>query len=272
MSPAVVFGLPLYDAAEHLPEALESLLGQTEPDIAVVCVDDGSDPAVEAIVRRYADPRVHYERNPERLGMAANWRRAFARALELHPGAERFAWASDHDVWHPRWAAALGAALDARPDAAMAYARDAVLGERGVLRRRRASIDTSEIAGRRALLWRLAREMRAGQMVYGLFRVPALREAGVFRDVLFPDRLLLTEVALRGHLVEVPEVLWYKRKTGDFGVERQRAALFAGAPPRSARAPWWLVHARCIAREHGPAAGAWFAAANASSVAQRRLR
>ena len=39
--------------------------------------------------------------------MAGNWRRAFTLANERFKGFELFAWASDHDVWHPRWLEAL---------------------------------------------------------------------------------------------------------------------------------------------------------------------
>ena len=45
-------------------------------------------------------------------------------------------------------------------------------------------------------LWAMSRKMRAGQMIYGLFRVDAVRRAGGFRDTLYADRLLLCEVAL----------------------------------------------------------------------------
>ena len=55
--------------------------------------------------------------------------------------------------------------------------------------------------------------MSAGNMVYVLYRADALARAGVFRSVLAPDRLLLTELALQGQFVQVPDVLWYRRFT-----------------------------------------------------------
>lgn len=273
MSTRLVFGLPLYGAAEHLPEALESLLSQRGVECAIVGVDDGGDEETGRIVARCAgrDARLHYERNPRRVGLAANWRRAFEVATSIHAEADYFAWASDHDVWHPDFARRLVRLLDRRPDAVLAYSRDAVIGPGGNLRRRPPSIDTSGIGSRAVKLWRMAREMRAGQMVYGVFRVEALRRAGGFRDVLFPDRLVLTEAALQGQLVEAPEVLWYKRKTGDFSVERQRKAIFPGGSPRSAALPWWVVHASVLARAWGPGTAAAFLAANGSRAATARL-
>jgi len=84
-------------------------------------------------------------------------------------------------------------------------------------------------------------------MVYGLMRVNAVRDAGVFREVLCPDRLLLAELTLRGQIRQVPEVLWYRRQFDTGSVERQRSTLFApGAQAPSAWTPPWYLHARSL--------------------------
>jgi hypothetical protein len=69
--------------------------------------------------------------------------------------------------------------------------------------------------------------------VYGLYRLDALEEAGPFRRVLAPDRLVLSELALRGELIQVDRVLWHRRAVGRTSKERQRVTLFGGPPP------WW---------------------------------
>src|SRR5436190_16166349 len=90
--PAAVFGLPAYNGEAYLAEALESLLGQTRPDLAVVVVDDGSTDGTGAIARQYAqlDGRVEYIRNERTLGLGRNWRRAAELARERHPAARYF--------------------------------------------------------------------------------------------------------------------------------------------------------------------------------------
>lgn len=245
----VVIGVPVYNGGEAFAEALESLLGQTYPGVRFVLVDDRSDQMTTAVASRYAarDPRVSYHRNNRRLGLTRNWKLAFELSVAAYPKAEFFAWGSDHDVWHPRWLEMLVRRLDMRPDAAMAYTRHAVLAGQRELRARPPSIDTSGLAGHVERLWSMSRRMRAGQMIYGLFRAEAIRKAGGFRNVLYADRLLLTEVALQGQLVEIPEVLWYKRPTGDFALARQRDACFPhGAPVRS-YLPWWATHSASLA-------------------------
>ena len=100
-------------------EAIESILGQTFTDFALVLVDDVSSDSTPAIALEYAarDRVCLTSRNTERLGLVGNSRQARSSSPEQrHPEAEYFAWTSDHDLWHPRWLQQLVDALDAHPD------------------------------------------------------------------------------------------------------------------------------------------------------------
>jgi|SRR5215210_5550063 len=86
--PVAVFGAALHNNARHLPESLESLLSQTERDLAVVLLDDASIDATPEVARSYAgDARVAYERNPVRRGLVGTWRRVLELARRRHPDA-----------------------------------------------------------------------------------------------------------------------------------------------------------------------------------------
>jgi hypothetical protein len=88
-------------------------------------------------------------------------------------------------------------------------------------------------------------------MVYGLIRVGALRRAGVFRRVLRPDRLLMTELTLQGTILQVPEVLWFRRQSNGTSVERQRTSLvLAGEEPPRFSWPPWLQHSVVLWQEY----------------------
>jgi hypothetical protein len=65
--------------------------------------------------------------------------------------------------------------------------------------------------------------------------------------VLIPDKLLVTEVALQGPVVRVPERLWYRRLTASFDTRRQRRSIFVDGSRLLARVPWPLVHAGSLA-------------------------
>ncbi len=248
--PPVVIGAPLYNHANDLPETLESLLTQSYREFRLVCVDDQSSDATGAIVQRYAarDSRIVYVRNPHRLGMIDNWRRAFDLSLEHNPDARYFAWASDHDVWHPRWLNALVDVLDERPEVVLAYPRNRRIGPDGALNDKRSwEFETSGIDDVRVRFRRAMRDMSAGNMIYGLGRVDAIRRAGVFRHVLVPDRLLLMELSLEGQFAQVPEVLWFRRWYGPiFSLQRQRHAFFPNGRPLYAYVPWWISHASAL--------------------------
>lgn len=61
-SPKVSVIIPIYNAAEFLPECLDSILNQTLKDIEIICVDDGSPDNSLDIIKKYAsgDKRLRY--------------------------------------------------------------------------------------------------------------------------------------------------------------------------------------------------------------------
>jgi glycosyltransferase involved in cell wall biosynthesis len=270
-SPRVVIGAPLFEKADYLPGALDSLLAQSYRDFALILVDDASGDRTPEVAESYAarDRRAAFRRNPERLGMIGNKRRCFQLARELYPGCSYFAWGSDHDFWHPRWLKALVAALDAHPEAVLAYPLSVRIEASGEVVRGPWTFDT--LGEKRASLRvrRTTRRAASGSMVYGLYRADALEQAGVFRYVLNPDRLLMLELALQGQFVQVPEVLWERRFRGLASHARQREAFFPGGAPLSMRIPSWLVHVGVFLRTYvvrGSAQGRWTGLAATSGL------
>jgi GT2 family glycosyltransferase len=73
-SPLVSICIPTYNGSAFLHKCLESALGQTQPDVEVVVVDDASTDETPAIVADYArrDPRIRLYRNPVNLGLSKN--------------------------------------------------------------------------------------------------------------------------------------------------------------------------------------------------------
>jgi glycosyltransferase involved in cell wall biosynthesis len=247
-SPRVVVAAPLFNKAQYLEEAARSLLAQTHGDLVLLLIDDGSTDGTLELCRALAaeDPRVEVHVNPRRLGMLGNTRRAFALARERYPQAEFWALGSDHDVWSPTWLERLVALLDEHPEAVLAYPQTQRIDEQGRPYDAARAPWRAETRGIREPFARMAaafRGMVAGDMIYGLFRARVLDSlGGVYREVLVPDRLLLSEVALRGEFVQAPEVLWRRRFRGLADLDRQRRAFFLDTAPRHAAWPWWLQH------------------------------
>ena len=241
--PRTVIAAPLRNQVDHMTAALDSLLAQTERDFALVLVDDLSNEDTARMARSYCDrdPRVHYQRNETRLGLVGNWRRCFELARELHPDAEYFAWASDHDLWQPRWLEAMVKALDGRPEVVLAYPTTERISADGQVSHTRGGCETLDVADAGTRLQRAHSDMHAGDMVYGLIRAGCLERAGVFRHVLEPDRLVLAELAVQGQFAHVPERLWQRRFLKTASRARQRRAIFPGRRPAHSWLPPSLV-------------------------------
>lgn len=239
--PRVGLAMPAYNETENLRLALDTLLAQTHSDFRLVVLDDSTKPETGQIVRKYAqaDPRVEYRRNPQRLGMVGNWRAGF-EALEGQ--VDYFAWVSDHDLWHPQWLEKHVATLNEFPEVSLVYPASARMDAEG----RRVfnpphALDTFGLTPQQRFD-RLSREGRSfGNMVYGLFRAERLREAGVFRNLLLPDVLLIWELSLHGTIKQIHEELWYRRYVNRASLSRQRETLFVDAPA-ALRFRWPLTH------------------------------
>lgn len=250
--PKVVVGVPVFNGARHVAEALESLLSQTLRNMAFVVIDDGSTDESPEIVSYYADldERLIHERNQRRLGMIGNWRRTYGLARQSFPDCKYFAWASDHDVWHPHWAEVLSSTLEQHADAVLAYPKNVGIDERGSVTRDPWKFDSAGVRSPRDRLSHVIEGMAAGNMVYGLFRADVVERCGVYRSVLLPDRLLLAEAAIHGQFIQVDEILWYRRFREGVrpSYARQRAAFFVNGAPAYTYLPWWSVHTGMLIR------------------------
>ena len=256
-SPSTAFGLPVYNGAQHLAEALESLLTQTRGDLAVVVVDNCSTDGTGELAQRYAklDPRIVYERTEETIGLVHNWRRAFDLAGQHFPSAPYFAWASDHDVWHDRWLELLCAELELHPEAVLAYPFAVRVDDDGAeYPTREHRFATAGVSSPEARLRWASRELAAaGDLIYGLGRRVALERCRPFPLVVLPDRLFLLRLALEGEFRQVERRLWSRRYRAGVVMSnsRQRRAFFPGGIPWWAYVPWPLTQTVLFARSGG---------------------
>jgi len=275
--PRAVIAAPLYGQSAHVTTALESLLAQTFTDFRLVLVDDASPDDTVTVVRDVVagDPRVELHVNAARLGMLRNTNRAWALSRARFPHAEYWALGSDHDVWAPRWLERLVTTLDERPAAVLAYPLNRRVDAAGRVLRGPWRFTTQGVEEPHVRLRRALYRMVSGDMIYGLFRARALDRSGFYAPVLAPDRLLLSELALQGEFVQVPEVLWDRRFAGLASLERQRRAFWPeGDVPAHTRLPWWLVHSAAFSHRHGasPALAHYLPASAAFQVRRLALR
>ncbi|HXH33210.1 MAG TPA: glycosyltransferase family 2 protein [Plantibacter sp.] len=235
--PRVVLGFPMYRSEDLVGATIESLLSQDYKDFVVLANDDCSPDATVNVAFGYAstDPRIIVGVNNERLGMIANWNKVLARARELYPDFEYFAWTSDNDLRDPNWLSVLVRTLDENPNGILAYSLFGTFdGDQMTSETDRWRFDTRDIASPVERFRTALDGFPAGPIMYGLHRRRTLDQAGNVPAVVASDFLFLSRLSLYGSFLQEPDAVWYRgsRRTGAT-MRRHRAALFAGRPPVS---------------------------------------
>jgi glycosyltransferase involved in cell wall biosynthesis len=229
----VCLAMPMYNQTKFLTEALQSLLCQTYRDFRLIIVDDSTELAPGEIARQFAikDNRITYIKNESRKGMVDNWKACFQHAGPV----DYFAWVSDHDVWHPEWLESLTRVLNTKANVVLVYPETVFITAEGqaIAKKQSPALSTDGLSAGQRIKTVCLGERYFGKKVYGLFRADALRKAGIFRRLLFPDVILLCELCLLGNFMQVDAELWYMRRMADFSVARQRESLFV-------RKPWYI--------------------------------
>jgi hypothetical protein len=124
--PRVSVIIPTFNRASYLPEALQSLFGQTYTDYEVIVVDDGSTDDTADVLARYPD-RITYIQTPH-AGRSA------ARNIGLdHACGEYVAFLDSDDTFLPAKLASQVAFMDAHPELDFVYADGFLLDDNGEL-------------------------------------------------------------------------------------------------------------------------------------------
>jgi len=245
--PEVSIGLFVYNAAEHIGSALDSLLAQTYPNFRLVVSDNGSRDATQEIVRAYAarDARIHYVRSEENRGVLWNFHNVFDAS-----SGEYFMWAGHHDLWHPEFVASCVRELQASPEAVLAYTRTQYIDPRGAnMPESEPAVDTRGLSPGA----RLARVLSEYPIcaIYGLIRRSVLaklrNEHGIGQrhplNHTMPDVTLLAELACEGAFALVPETYYFNRvfKGRNWTIEDKVAQLNPPTGGNARRAYWSLL-------------------------------
>jgi glycosyltransferase involved in cell wall biosynthesis/GT2 family glycosyltransferase len=210
--------IPAYNAEATLEAAVTSVLRQTDTDVGVVVVDDGSTDGTRRLAHALAsrDDRVTVEHHVNK-GLAA------ARNTGIRASQSRFvAFLDSDDLWHPEYLANMVPALQRHPDAGIAFTDAWVFDGRTHRLRRRSAMARQRppCCGRlapgplvdellqRNFMWVSTTVRRAALERVGLFdESPSIRAA--------EDYELWLRLAARGYAaVAVPGRLGFYRSHG----------------------------------------------------------
>lgn len=132
--PRVSVVMPAYNCGPYIRQAVDSVLAQTEPDLEVVVVDDGSTDQTPEILRSLArvDPRVRVVTQPN------SGKPAIARNRGIRESnGDVISFLDADDLWWPEKLRSVLAVLDTRPDVGLVFHDVEVMGADGVLSGRR---------------------------------------------------------------------------------------------------------------------------------------
>lgn len=213
--PLVTVGIPAYNRARYLREALDALLQQSHAHLEILVSDDASADETPKVCEEYArkDARVRCFRQSKTLGIAGN------HNFLLHQASGKyFVWACDDDMRHTEFIKRLADLLSSYPDAvgAMCGVQHIIDGEPRV-------IEEPWLCSNNCSPYEyLLHYARTGDYrpIGGMFLTSALKTAGGYHGDSRPffrasDYLTILKLALQGKVVYTSEALFFKRDTGN---------------------------------------------------------
>ena len=205
----ITIGLPVYNGEPFLTESIDSILGQTYEDIALVISDNGSTDGTEEICRATAarDRRVTYERHDENRGAAWNYNRTIALGSSPY-----FKWAAADDMLAPTCIERCYETLSNAPSSVvMVYPRTMLVDAKG--NEMGEWNDGLDVRSRSPALRfnQVVRNVVLGNGIFGLVRTEALLQTRLHGNYPSADWVYLAELALLGEIWEIPEPLFLRR-------------------------------------------------------------
>lgn len=232
MTPLVSLGLPVYNGANYLREALDCILAQTYRNWEVILSDNGSTDATGAICKEYAarDGRIRYYHHAVNMGASRNFNFTFALAR-----GPLFRWTAHDDLMAPDLVERCVAGLLAHPEAVLCHPRTRVIGPSGDLLWEygvRLRTDSPRVEERYHDLICVDHACFA---IFGMIWSSVLRRTPLLGAFVGSDRNLLAELSLHGPFHEIPEYLFYRRdhphtSTRQFPLASARLAWFKDSP------------------------------------------
>ena len=207
-SPSVSVGLPVYNGANYVAAAIESILDQTYADLELIINDNASTDETEAICRAYAarDDRVLYARNENNLGASANYNATVDRAR-----GRFFKWIAHDDLTAPAFFERCVEVLEADSSVSLAYPTPRDIDQDGKLL---AVLDSGLGFDGPSPSERFRRTYEVEHSYlcfFGVTRLDVLRQTARHGSYLYADRVLVSELSLWGRIHEVPEELLFRR-------------------------------------------------------------
>lgn len=231
--PLVSIGLPVYNGAETIERAVNTLLTQTYTNFEIIISDNGSTDETLKILNKLQriDSRIKVFKNETNKGSIWNFTKVFQEST-----GEYFMWASHDDHHEVGFIAACVKAMEDNEEAVLCAPNMQMISQ-----------DSEEVIwisemhsfmDKRSLCGRYRETLRnfPAVSIYGLYRLSSLAQTHLFPKVIGGDLLLIQELSLLGTFIGVPEVLFTRHGREKWNSIHQDYMVFFG---RSRKPVWY---------------------------------
>jgi glycosyltransferase involved in cell wall biosynthesis len=204
LPPRVSIGLPIYNGAAFVKNALDMLLNQTEKNFELIISDNNSsDGSTEILLTAAAgDSRIRYYRHEKRLSMYDNFHYVLSHARGAY-----FMWAACDDGWDVDFIEKLAQRLDSQPKAIMAFGDVIIVTPTDKVGNLLPFDFQTMGLGVVRRLQKLARLQCF--YIYGLWRTDQIKSVPYSYCAWWPDLPLMLAASILGPFLYVPKVCFY---------------------------------------------------------------
>jgi glycosyltransferase involved in cell wall biosynthesis len=209
--PKVTIGVPIYNGANFLRQALDTVAAQTFTDFEVLLCDNASTDETASICREYVARDCRFRYFPSETNRGASWN--YNRALDMCQ-SPYLIWIAHDDRWRPTLLEKCVETMESDPEVSLVYPRSVFIDEQNrELWHFDADLHLRDPDPVKRFTQFVRRYAKADfcNPVFGLHRVSTLRHIPAVAPYPGSDMIMLSEVALNGLVHEVPDVLFERR-------------------------------------------------------------
>lgn len=211
----VTIGMPVYNGAVYLNEALTAICAQSFQDLQIIISDNASTDETPAIIANWAgrDSRiVHTHRQTKNIGAFANFEWVLNAA-----DTTWFMFAAHDDKWSPNYVQSLFETISKKSELKLAAPQIIYMQEDGQEKKRR--LFPLEVLEGESGISKIRKLLRVGcgSWFYGLYRCEDLKKSWELnKNYTFPwahDLLILLPFFLSGCITGTNDAHYYVRET-----------------------------------------------------------
>lgn len=200
-APTVSIGMPVYNGARFVAEAIESVLSQEFTDFELIIADNASTDGTEEICRRYAekDNRIKIARHPRNIGAAKNYNYTFHCAA-----GEYFSWLAHDDLLRPGFLSTCLAGYEVYKNApVLVYPNFVFVNEKLEEVQIQSPFVHAVLDSPVRRFVHTLNSLKVVTSIFGLFRRDVLARTRLIGGFVDADYVLLAECALLGKIVRL---------------------------------------------------------------------